>query len=167
MIEILPPNNRDDYGYPLRPDTRRKFRNISVYTSKRILLTSIYFMMSIMGIFLRLSRFGKLYPKLTPQNFYPKRILVIRLDLIGDLVLSLPIVHILKRTYPNAEIDLLAMPASAKVVASNPDLSNVMTYDPTIWRRPKALLQARSWREARALHRHLHARQYDLAVSVF
>src|SRR5260370_30345487 len=44
--------------------------------------------------------------ELRPGNPAIRRILVIRVDLIGDAVLSLPAVRALQRTYPDAEIDL-------------------------------------------------------------
>ncbi|MBV9020393.1 MAG: lipopolysaccharide heptosyltransferase II [Ktedonobacteraceae bacterium] len=157
----------DDYGYPVRPDSQRKLRNVSVRASKRILLTAIYCLMSVVGFFLWLSKQGKKQPALTPATFSPQRILVIRLDLIGDLVMSLTLVRLLKRTYPHAEIDLLALPSSTPIAAADPDLAHIITYNPNIWRRPKALVQAKHWREAVALQRRLHTRRYDLAVSVF
>lgn len=160
-------NNLDNYGYPLPPDTRRKLRTAGIWTSKRVVHTVIYLVMSIVGSVLWLSRRGKKYSPLRPQNFHPKRILVIRLDLIGDLVLSLTVVRVLKRTYPQAEIDLLAIPASAQVAMHDPDLAEIITYDPNIWRRPKALVQFRNWRDALSLRRRLRARHYDLAISVF
>src|SRR2546421_6640335 len=88
----------DDFGYPTQPDSRRRVRNISLQTSKRVLLTGICLLMSIIGVFLWLSRLGQRRPPLTPHTFLPRRILVIRLDLIGDLVLSMTVVRALKRT---------------------------------------------------------------------
>lgn len=157
----------DDYGYPMPPSTRRIVRKSVIRTSRGIIGTVIYLLLSITGCLLWLGRRGKRYPRLTPATFHPKRILVIRLDLIGDLVLSLTVVRALKRTYPEAEIDLLAMPASAKVAIFDPNITEIITYDPNIWRRPRALLQLKNWREARALWRKMHARHYDLAVSVY
>jgi len=159
--------NVDAYGYPMPPTSRRQLRRAVVHTSRGLIGKLIYLIMSIVGIFLWLSRRGKKYPPLQPDAFHPKRILVIRLDLIGDLVLSLTVVHTLKRTYPGAEIDLLAIPASAKVATYDPHLSQIITYDPNIWRRPQALLQLKNWRELRTLIRRLHARHYDLAVSIY
>lgn len=159
--------NRDDYGYPTQPDSRRRLRNSVVHTSKRILLSSIYVLMSVLGLYLRLRAGLRQRPALHPSHFHPRHILVIRLDLIGDLVLSLPVVHILKRTYPEAEIDLLALPSSARVLGNDPAIHTVLTYDPNIWRRPKGLLNPKNWNEARALRQRLQARNYDLAVSVF
>jgi lipopolysaccharide heptosyltransferase II len=157
----------DDYGYPTRPNSRRKLRNAIVYTSKKILLASVYIGASLLGILLRLGPIGQRHVPLRSQTFRPRRILVLRMDLIGDLVLSLPVIRLLKKTYPEAEIDLLALPSSAKIIEHDPDIANVITYDPNIWRRPKALLQGKNWREARALRHRLQHRQYDLAVSVF
>ncbi len=157
----------DTYGYPFPPDSQRKLRKSSIKTARNLLGKCIYFALSIVGAFLWLRRLGKKLPPLTPATFHPKRILVIRLDLIGDLVLSLTVVRALKRTYPEAEIDLLATPASARVALHDPNLREIITYDPNIWRRPKALVQLKNWREARKLARRMRSRHYDLAVSVY
>ncbi len=167
MAQTAPSNGIDDYGYPTRPASQRKLRNISVHTSKRVLLGCIYLLLSIIGAFIQLKSSDKHQPPLTPQSFHPRRILVIRLDLIGDLVLSLTVVRALKRGYPDAEIDLLALPSSSSVVSHDPDIAEVITYDPNVWRRPRELLQVSNWRAARSLRRRLRARHYDLAVSVF
>src|SRR5260370_6521760 len=159
--------NPDNYGYPLPPGSQRRLRKIAIRASKNILLRCIYLLLSIIGGLLWLGRLGKKYPPLTLQNAHPRRILVIRLDLIGDLVLSATVVRALKRTYAEAEIDLLALPASAKVVIHDPDLAEIITYDPNVWRRPKALVKAKNWRDIYSLLRLLHARHYDIAISVF
>jgi lipopolysaccharide heptosyltransferase II len=160
-------HNLDNYGYPLPPDSQRRLRKTAIHASKNILLGCIYLVLSIIGGLLWLGRLGKKYSPLTAQHAHPRRILVIRLDLIGDLVLSMTVVRALKRTYPEAEIDLLALPSSAKVVMHDPDLAEIITYDPNVWRRPKALVKAKNWRDAYSLLRHLCARHYDIAISVF
>src|SRR5713226_10719104 len=142
-------SNVDDYGYPMPPSSRQKLRKNVIRTSRSIVGKGIYLLMSIIGGLLWLGRIGKKAPPLTPQSFHPKHILVIRLDLIGDLVLSLTVVRALKRTYPEAEIDLLALPASAKVAENDPNLAQIITYDPNVWRRPKALIQPKNWSEAK------------------
>lgn len=167
MGQVLQTTNRDEFGYPVRPDSTHQLRNTVVHTSRRILLDILYLCMSVVGIGLWLSRCTKKYPPLKPDRFHPRRILVIRVDLIGDLVLSLTVVQALKKAYPEAEIDLLATPGGASVVTRHPDIHSVITYDPNIWRRPRALVRKQNWREAVALYHHLRARHYDLAVSVF
>ncbi|MBA2393778.1 MAG: lipopolysaccharide heptosyltransferase II [Ktedonobacteraceae bacterium] len=167
MAQVSQSPALDEYGYPPRPDARRQFRNKGVRISKRMLRVSMTTLMSMIGVFLWLRRISTHYPPLHPQSFAPKRILVIRLDLIGDLVLSLTVVHLLKRTYPDAQIDLVALPSSAKIAASDPALSEIIAYDPNIWRRPQALLRPKNWQALWALRKRLHAQHYDLAVSVF
>ena len=160
-------NQRDEYGYPLPPGSRLKLRKESIRASKIILRRCIYVVMALVGLSLWLRRLGKRHPTLSPDTIQPQRILVIRLDLIGDLVLSLTAVRALKRAYPDAEIDLLALPSSAQVALCDPDLSHIITYDPNVWRRPQALLRPQNWRAARAVVRQLRERHYDIAVSLF
>jgi lipopolysaccharide heptosyltransferase II len=160
-------SNVDDYGYPYPPSEQWKARRKAIDRNRNIVAQAITVLMSMIGFCLWLRRLWKKRPSLRPQSFSPRRILVIRLDLIGDLVLSLTVVRALKRTYPEAEIDLLALPASASVASSDPHLAQIIPYDPNIWRRPRALLHPKNWRELRSLVRTLRGRDYDLAVSVY
>jgi len=157
----------EDDGYPTRPTAKQRLRKAFVRASRGLLGKVIYATVSLWGGELKLGRSGKSYPPLRSETFQPRRILVIRLDLIGDLVLSMVIVRVLKRTYPHAEIDLISVPASAKVIEGDPDVARLLGYDPNIWRRPKALLRKQNWRELRALLKTLRGREYDLAISVF
>jgi lipopolysaccharide heptosyltransferase II len=159
--------NLDDYGYPFRPDSRSRLRKTGIRASKRVVSAGFFLILSLVGLLLRLGRIGRRYPKLPPQFAQVRRILVIRLDLIGDLVLTMVLVRALKRTYPQAEIDLLAMPSSAKIVEGDPDLTSIITYDPIVWRRPRGLFNPRSWRDARRLVKQLRERRYDMAISAF
>ena len=160
-------HNLDDYGYPQPPDSRQRLRKTTIRASKSLLNICLYLIMSIVGGLLRLGRIGKNYPSLAQHKKYPRRILVIRLDLIGDLVLSMTTIRALKHTYPDAAIDLLALPTSATVVTGDPDLNEIITYDPNVWRRPRALVHPKNWSNAYTILRNLHARDYDIAVSVF
>ncbi len=157
----------DEYGYPTQPNSQRTLRNIVVRISKQLLLVGIYGLMSLLGALIQSSHRGKTYSPLVSETFHPKRMLIIRVDLIGDLVMSLTAVRVLKRTYPDTEIDLLAVPSSAKVVANDPDITQVIAYDPNIWRRPQALLKWQNWRDLLALTQRLHASHYDLTINLF
>ena len=134
----------DDYGYPQPPDSRQRLRKTTIRASKGLLNICLFLIMSIVGSILRLGRIGKNYPPLAQHKQYPRRILVIRLDLIGDLVLSMTTIRALKHTYPDAMIDLLALPTSATVVTGDPDLNEIITYDPNVWRRPRALVHPKT-----------------------
>lgn len=57
-----------------------------------------------------------------------QRVLVVRLDAIGDLLLSEPALGVLRRRFPNARIDLVASPVSAEVLQGNPNVDHLITY---------------------------------------
>ena len=64
-----------------------------------------------------------------PQLSSPKRILVIRLDRIGDVVLSTPVLQVLRQQYPHAFIAMMVRPACEEVVQGNPYLNEVILYE--------------------------------------
>lgn len=58
-----------------------------------------------------------------------RRILVIRRDNIGDLVLTTPLIHALREHCPDAWIAALTNSYNAPVLGGNPDLNAVYAYD--------------------------------------
>ncbi len=59
-----------------------------------------------------------------------KNILVVRADRIGDLTLSTPVFEAIKSNLPESKITALVHIDNLPVVAHNPFLSEVLTYDP-------------------------------------
>ena len=59
----------------------------------------------------------------------PARILVLRLDRLGDVVLSTPVFEELRRRFPHAFIAAMVRPACRDVVAGHPDVNEVILYD--------------------------------------
>jgi heptosyltransferase-2 len=59
----------------------------------------------------------------------PARILVVRLDRIGDVVLSTPVLDELRRRFPHAFIAALVRPACEDLVAGHPAVNEVILYD--------------------------------------
>lgn len=57
------------------------------------------------------------------------KILVIRVDGIGDLLNSTPAISLLRKSYPSAEITVLARPLNAPVLIGNPDVDRVLVFD--------------------------------------
>ena len=57
-----------------------------------------------------------------------KKILVIRLSSIGDIVLSTPIYRILKKKFPNSQIDILTKSEFAEILQYNPNIDNVLCF---------------------------------------
>lgn len=94
-------------------------------------------------------------------------ILVVRVDLLGDVVLSLPAVRALRRKYPEARIDMLVQKSTAAILDGHPDIDTVLAYDPHIWRQPgTTLLRPSQWHEALQILRTLRRARYDLAISI-
>jgi lipopolysaccharide heptosyltransferase II len=96
----------------------------------------------------------------------PRRILVVRVDLLGDVVLSLPAVRALKRAYPEADIDLLVLKSTAGILEGQPGIHRILAYDPHVFRQPASFLRADHWLEAANVLRTIRASRYDLAVSI-
>ncbi len=59
----------------------------------------------------------------------PKRILVMRLDRLGDVVLSTPLLHALRQEYPHAFIAMMVRAACQDVIEGHPCLNEVIVYD--------------------------------------
>jgi lipopolysaccharide heptosyltransferase II len=95
-----------------------------------------------------------------------RRILVVRVDMLGDLVLTTPAIRALRRAYPDATIDMLAMPGTASVLDGDPDINRILTCDVNAWMAPATLLRAATWREIGAFLRETRRPRYDLAISV-
>ncbi|MEJ2744378.1 MAG: glycosyltransferase family 9 protein [bacterium] len=58
-----------------------------------------------------------------------KRILVLQMDLIGDVILITPCLTALKRNYPNAALDVMVSPWCYDLLRYNPYVDNIITYD--------------------------------------
>ena len=57
------------------------------------------------------------------------KILVIRVDGIGDLLNATPAIALLRENYPSAEITVLARPLNAPVLIGNPDVDRILVFD--------------------------------------
>ncbi len=57
------------------------------------------------------------------------KILVAQTIFLGDLILTLPLIQQLKKSFPSAEIDVLVSKGLENVLHNNPNISTVLTYD--------------------------------------
>lgn len=91
------------------------------------------------------------------------RILVIRRDNIGDLVLTTPTVSLLRQRYPNAYLAALVNSYNAAVLRGNPELDEVFAYT-----KAKHLDASESrigaWLGQWRLMREIRRRGFDLAI---
>jgi heptosyltransferase II len=58
-----------------------------------------------------------------------KKILIVRTDRIGDVVLTTPCLKVLRQTYPNAWITLMVTPITKDLVSENPYIDEIILDD--------------------------------------
>lgn len=74
-------------------------------------------------------------PKFSKDKFsllaFPvyKRILIVRTDRIGDVLLSTPVIKAVKDYYPNSYLAFMVRPYAKDIVEGNPDVDEVIVYD--------------------------------------
>ncbi len=82
-----------------------------------------------------------------------KNILLVRIDRIGDVILSLPMLPLLRRRYPNASISVLMRQYTRELVDQNPCVDEVLIYE-----------REDSVRSLWAILKEIRRRRFDLAI---
>jgi ADP-heptose:LPS heptosyltransferase len=57
-----------------------------------------------------------------------RQILAVRLDNLGDVLVTTPALHAIKASLPTARLILLTSPVGAQVAKLNPDVDDVIVY---------------------------------------
>jgi lipopolysaccharide heptosyltransferase II len=91
-----------------------------------------------------------------------RRVLVVRLDNLGDVLVTTPAIHAVRQALPEAEITLLASPVGAQAGRLNPDIDDVIEYQAP-WMDPWHELPLDPARE-RAMIARLHDGRFDGAI---
>jgi ADP-heptose:LPS heptosyltransferase len=81
-----------------------------------------------------------------------RRILIVRDDRVGDMVLTTPLLSFLREEAPQAEIDVLASRANAAIIEHDDRVSRVF-------------VNGRTWRSWSRLLPRVRARRYDLVIN--
>src|ERR1700730_3395904 len=92
-----------------------------------------------------------------------KKILLIKLSAMGDVVQTIPLLNKLRRRYPSARIDWLVTPAIAELLRHNPAITNVIEFSRDEWSAPWRLTPFVS---AARLVATLRAAEYDLVLDL-
>jgi heptosyltransferase II len=88
------------------------------------------------------------------ERFVVMRVLVIQTAFAGDLILTLPMIQVLKQTHPQGEVDVLCIPSTAGLLANHPSINHVWKYD-------KRGIE----RSIVRMVRNLQSRNYDVCIS--
>jgi heptosyltransferase-1 len=101
-------------------------------------------------------------PKPSPD---PRRILIVRLSALGDIVMASGLIPALKARHPEAQISWVCEAGCAPLLRHNPRLHEVIIWPRGEW---EALKKAKRWgdlwRAVRAFKASLRARQFDLVL---
>jgi lipopolysaccharide heptosyltransferase I len=94
----------------------------------------------------------------------PQRILLIKPSALGDVVHALPVLNLLKRRWPDAQVSWLVSSAFAGLLEGHPELHEVIRFDrhrfASAWWNPAALL------ELIRFGRDLRRRHFDLVIDL-
>ena len=85
-----------------------------------------------------------------------KRILITRLDRLGDVILSSPVFSAVKQRFPSSHVTVLVLKETEAVVRGNPWVNQVLVYD----KRGSH----QGWLETIRFARRLKAEKFDVAV---
>jgi lipopolysaccharide heptosyltransferase II len=95
-----------------------------------------------------------------------RTILVVRLDLLGDIIFTEPLVRGLRAAYPGARILWVTLPYTAPLARAYRVADEVIELDSNRVRSLRGLLHPATWRAYLATFRLLRGAHPDLAVSV-
>ena len=104
---------------------------------------------------------SQLSADLTSRDF--RKILLIKLSAVGDVVHTIPVVNALRRRYPSAQIDWLVTTAIAELLRHNPAISNVIEFARDDWSKPWTLTP---FVNSARLASKLRAEAYDLVLDL-
>ncbi|MGY6277702.1 putative lipopolysaccharide heptosyltransferase III [Methylomonas sp. MgM2] len=90
-----------------------------------------------------------------------QRVLVVKLQHLGDVLLTSPVFSTLKQQHPHLEIDALVYADTATMLEGNPNLDTVFTID-RAWKKSALLKLSREWQ----LFRKLKRRNYQLIIGL-
>lgn len=101
-------------------------------------------------------------PELTARTF--ERILIVKPSSLGDIIHTLPVLHGLRVRYPEAAISWLVATSLAPLIAGNPELDEVISFD----RRQYAMIGRKLGPTGRFAEfvGSLRARRFDLVIDL-
>lgn len=99
------------------------------------------------------------------KNPPPRRILIVRLSALGDVVMSSGLIPALRSVHPDAHLAWLCEAASAPLLRHNPRLDEVIVWPRARWQELwKRKAWKELWREVASFRRSLRERRFDLVL---
>lgn len=129
---------------------------LSTILTGQLSLIKIYFLKPVIIIKQLFRRRKKIDPKIV------KKILWVRLDHIGDVVMAGIMLDPLKRQFPNAKIDALVGPWCSQLLSVDPRINEIIEY-PAPWHNRTTTLSAGK-NETKLLIKNLQKKNYDIVI---
>ncbi|MEI8348647.1 MAG: glycosyltransferase family 9 protein [Candidatus Omnitrophota bacterium] len=130
-----------------------------VYTKKRYVL--LFFIVDFFGfLFYRIFSFFK---KLAIEAAV-KRIVVVELAHLGDVLAITPALHLLRKKFPQSAITVIVSPWTKEAIAGNPDVDEVLVYRASWFDRETK--RPFSFRETKAFIKIIRAKAFDLGIDL-
>jgi lipopolysaccharide heptosyltransferase I len=98
---------------------------------------------------------------LTRRDF--RKILLIKLSAVGDVVHTIPVLNKLRRRYPMAQLDWLVTPTISELLRHHPAINRIIEFEREAWSTPWRLAPFASYGRLAAK---LRAAAYDLVVDM-
>ena len=97
----------------------------------------------------------------------PRSVLLVRFDLMGDVVNALAAAHAVRRRWPEAQVTFLAPPRWRAILQRCSAVDTVLPFDFGALTHWPGCLDFQMWRAAWRLLRRIRSRRFDLAVSIY
>lgn len=93
-----------------------------------------------------------------------ERILLVKPSSLGDVIHALPVLHVLRKRFPSAQIDWVIGSAFAPLLRDHPDITRLVEFDRKrygkMWKRPGAGKDFAAWIAA------LRSERYDCVIDL-
>lgn len=100
-----------------------------------------------------------------PVPLSPKRILLVRADYIGDVLLTTHTLKGIRERFPQSHIDYLVSSKSCEILEGNPYIDGILTYDPPWFFRQNGKLFSKGYAtEYLKVLSAIRKRKFDLSV---
>jgi len=96
-----------------------------------------------------------------PENI--KKILIVRNDNIGDVILTTPAIEALRKRFPDAYIAILVAEYACEAIEGNPYLDKVYIYEKA--KHSKANKLVAWWKQYKVI-REIRRKKFDLAIGI-
>src|SRR5947209_3915631 len=129
--------------------------------ARRTVHRALYWTAAALGLAARLSR-----RRPEPCSGAVHRILLIRLDLLGDVLFSLQAAEGMRAAYPDARITMVTLPYTAPLARASSAVDEVIELDANRVRRPSGALNPATWIAYRRAFHAMRGARYDLGISL-